>query len=42
MPKLQITRLINDTWQVESMWLVWYQGSFEDCQAYIKEQQDNG
>ena len=40
--ELQITWLINDTWQVEDDDMVWYQGSLEDCQAYLKEQQDNG
>ena len=42
MSELQITWLINDTWQVEDDDMVWYQGSLEDCQAYLKEQQDNG
>ena len=41
MPKLQITWLINDTWQVEDDDTVWYQGSLADCQAYLKEQRDN-
>ena len=36
--ELQITWLINDTWQVEDDDMVWYQGSLEDCQAYLKEQ----
>ena len=39
--ELQITWLINYTWQVEDDDMVWYQGSLEDCQAYLKEQQDN-
>ena len=38
MSELQITWLINDTWQVEDDDMVWYQGSLEDCQAYLKEQ----
>ena len=38
MNKLQITWLINDTWQVEDGDTVWYQGSLSDCQAYLKEQ----
>ena len=38
MSELQITGLINDTWQVEDDEMVWYQGSLEDCQAYLKEQ----
>ena len=28
---------MNDTWQVEGGGTVWYQGSLEDCQAYLKE-----
>ena len=39
--ELHMTPLINDTWQVEDDDMVWYQGSLEDCQAYLKEQQDN-
>ena len=39
--ELQITSLINDTWQVEDDDMVWYQGILGDCQAYLKEQQDN-
>ena len=40
MNKLQITWLINDTWQVEDWATVWYQGSLADCQVYVylKEQ----
>ena len=38
MGELQITWLMNDTWQVEGGGTVWYQGSLEDCQAYKKEQ----
>ena len=36
--ELHMTPLINDTWQVEDDDMVWYQGSLEDCQAYLKEQ----
>ena len=38
--ELRITWLINDTWQVEDDDMVWYQGSLEDCQAYLKEQDE--
>ena len=41
MSELQITSLINDTWQVEAAGTVWFQGSLEDCLAYKREQRDN-
>ena len=37
--ELEVTSLINDTWQVEGDGTVWFQGSLEDCQAYLKEQE---
>jgi hypothetical protein len=40
MTELEITWLINATWQVEGNGTVWFQGSLEDCQAY-KREQDN-
>tara|TARA_R110000868_G_scaffold67354_3_gene199995 strand:- start:1177 stop:1389 length:213 start_codon:yes stop_codon:yes gene_type:complete len=40
MSGLQITSLINDTWQVEGYETVWFQGSLEDCLVY-KRHQDN-
>ena len=38
MSELQITSLINDTWQVEGDGTVWFQGSLDDCLAYKREQ----
>ena len=39
--ELHMTPLINNTWQVEDDDMVWYQGSLEDCQAYLKEQDND-
>ena len=40
MYELQITSLINDTWQVEGYGTVWFQGSLEDCLAYKRYQEN--